>query len=101
MRLIQILFDRADRYAAQSTWRDFALVKICLFSAGILAGLIVPARKKKGTALAAGLLFIPTYIVLIRRLLPFLLGRDEEDWEEEPEEGSFCGEIPNEHPAEE
>ena len=95
MKLLTWLLDRADRYAAQSTWRDFALVKICLFSMGVLAGLMVPLRKKKWTALGAGLLFIPTYVLLLRRFLPFLLERDE--WEEEePEESSFCGEIPNE-----
>ena len=95
MKLLTWLSDRADRYAAQSTWRDFALVKICLFSMGVLAGLIVPLRKKKWTALAAGLAFLPTYVILMGRFLPFLLGQDE--WEEEkPEEGSFCGEIPSE-----
>ena len=100
MKLLNWLFDRADRYAAQSTWRDFALVKVCLFSMGVLMGLIVPVRKKKLTALGAGLLFLPTYAILLRRFLPFLLERDE--WEEdEPEEGSFCGEIPNEHPVQE
>lgn len=100
MKLLNWLFDRADRYAAQSTWRDFALVKVCLFSMGVLMGLIVPVRKKKLTALGAGLLFLPTYAILLRRFLPFLLERDE--WEEEePVEGSFCGEIPNEHPVQE
>ena len=100
MKLLTWLFDRADRYAAQSTWRDFALVKVCLFSMGVLMGLIVPVQKKKLTALGAGLLFLPTYVILLRRFLPFLLERDE--WEEdEPVEGSFCGEIPNEHPVQE
>ena len=100
MKLLNWLFDRADRYAAQSTWQDFALVKVRLFSMGVLMGLIVPVRKKKLTALGAGLLFLPTYVILLRRFLPFLLERDK--WEEEePEEGSFCGEIPNEHPVQE
>lgn len=100
MKLLTWLFDRADRYAAQSTWRDFALVKACLFSMGVLMGLLVPFRKKKWAALGAGLVFLPTYALLLRRFLPFLLERDE--WEEEePVEGSFCGEIPNEHPVQE
>ena len=47
MKLLTWLFDRADRYAAQSTWRDFALVKLCLCSMGVLLGLLVPARRKK------------------------------------------------------
>ena len=68
MKLLTWLFDRADRYAAQSTWRDFALVKACLFSMGVLMGLLVPARRKKWAALAAGLAFIPTYVILIRRM---------------------------------
>ena len=101
MKLLTWLFDRADRYAAQSTWRDFALVKLCLFSIGVLAGLIVPVRKKKLTALGAGLLFLPTYALLLGRFLPFLLERDGEDWENEPEEDSFCGEISDEAPVQE
>ena len=79
MRLIQILFDRADRYAAQSTWRDFALVKLCLFAGGMLAGLSVPVRRKKWTALAAGLVFLSTYVLLMERFLPFLLGREAQE----------------------
>ena len=101
MKLLTWLLDRADHYAAQSTWRDFALVKICLFSMGVLMGLLVPLRKKKWAALGAGLLFIPTYVVLLRRFLPFLLERDDEVREDEPEEGSFCGEIPAEPPVQE
>lgn len=95
MKWFNWLMDRADDYAAQSTWRDFALVKICLFSMGVLMGLLVPLRKKKWAALGAGLAFLPTYVILLRRFLPFLFRR-EEDWAEEPQEGSFCGEIPNE-----
>ena len=92
MCLFRFLFDRADRYAAQSTWRDFALVKVCLFSLGVLMGLIVPVQKKKRTALAAGLLFLPTYAVLLRRFLPFLLQR--EPVEEASGEDAFCGANP-------
>ena len=44
MNWLRWLFDRADEYAAESTWRDFALVKICLCAVGILLGLLVPSR---------------------------------------------------------
>ena len=43
----------------------------------------------------------PAYVVLLRRFLPFLLERDDEVREDEPEEGSFCGEIPAEPPVQE
>ena len=29
------LFDFGNRYARESTWKDFALVKFCLFSMGL------------------------------------------------------------------
>ena len=33
------LFDLGNRYARESTWKDFALVKLCLFSMGMTADL--------------------------------------------------------------
>lgn len=51
------LFECADRYAANSRWQDFALLKICVFSMGLLVGMTVPAGRKKapGSAGTAGL----------------------------------------------
>ena len=40
MNWLRWLLDRADEYAAESTWRDFALVKICLCAVGILLVLV-------------------------------------------------------------
>ena len=36
------LLEFGDRYAGESTWKDFALVKFCLFSMGLIAGTYVP-----------------------------------------------------------
>lgn len=41
------LFECADRYAANSRWQDFAMLKICVFSMGLLVGMTVPAGRKK------------------------------------------------------
>ena len=76
MYIIRFFLSCADRYAAQSTWKDFALVKLCLASIGVLLGLSIPARHRKGAALLAGLVALPTYLVLLRRFFPFL-------WEDE------------------
>lgn len=62
-------------------------MKACLFSMGVLMGLLVPFRKKKWAALGAGLVFLPTYVLLLRRFLPFLLERDE--WEDESAGGGL------------
>ena len=36
-----------DNYAKKSSWRDFAVVKFCLFSMGLIAGMSVPDKEKK------------------------------------------------------
>ena len=73
----RFLMQRADRYAAQSTWKDFALVKLCLGALGVLIGLSVSPRCRRGAGILAGLVFVPTYVMLLSRFLPFL--RNSED----------------------
>ena len=41
------LFDAADVYLRQSTWKDLDLVKFCLFSMGLFCGLFVKEKNKK------------------------------------------------------
>ena len=79
MCIVQTLFRRADRCAARSTWKDFALVKLCLAALGVLIGLSIPAGKRRGAGVLALLTFIPTYVLLIRKFFPILFGREEED----------------------
>ena len=68
------LFDAADRYLKDCTWRDMALLKFCLAAMGVLLGLAVPARKKRPAVWAAALVFAATYVPLMAKFLPFLLG---------------------------
>lgn len=82
MTVIQTLLRRADHCVRQSTWKDLALIKLCLGALGVLLGLAVTPRRKKPAALAAGLVFVPTYLLLLARYLPILLwAGKEEDWE--------------------
>ena len=78
MNWLNWLLDRADEYAAESTWRDFALVKVCLCAMGILLGILVPTRHKPKAALLAGIAFVATYISLMADFLPYLLNSEEE-----------------------
>ena len=73
----RFLMQRADRYAAQSTWKDFALVKFCLASIGVLIGLSVPPRRRKEAGILAALVFLPTYVLLMKDFLPFLTARED------------------------
>lgn len=68
------LTEAADRYLRDCTWKDISVLKFCLMALGVLMGLSIPARKKKPAAWAATLVFVGTYIPLMARLLPYLLG---------------------------
>ena len=37
------LFEYANEYVAQCTWKELALVKVCLCSLGIIIGLLLPS----------------------------------------------------------
>ena len=63
------LLSLGNRYAQQSTWKDFALVKFCLFSMGLLAGMHMPEKHKKNVAKAAVFAFSATYVPLMAKVL--------------------------------
>ena len=69
------LTDAADRYLKDCTWKDISVLKFCLIALGVLLGIAVPARKKKAAAWAASLVFVGTYIPLMAKFLPYLLGK--------------------------
>ena len=62
------LFDFGNRYAKESTWKDFALVKFCLFSMGLVAGTQIPDKHKKKAIGAATCVFAATYVPLITKM---------------------------------
>ena len=49
-----------DRYAKQSTWKDFALVKLCLFSMGLVVGTLVSEQYKRAVIIVAICVFAAT-----------------------------------------
>ena len=42
------IFDSADEFIRRSDWKDLAIVKFCLFSIGLLVGLQITEKYKKG-----------------------------------------------------
>ena len=70
------LLDYADRYIENSTWKDVAMLKFCLFSLGILAGMQIPKKDKKEAGILAFLVFVLTYIPLMKKLVDII--RQEE-----------------------
>lgn len=68
------LFEAANQYIKGCTWKDMALLKVCVCAMGVLIGLAVPGRKKRAAAWAASLLFVAAYVPLMGKFLPYLLG---------------------------
>ena len=63
------LFAIADEYLRQSDWRDLALIKFCLFSMGVLAGVLAPKNRRKLVVSLAAATFVVTYLPLMAKLL--------------------------------
>ena len=66
---VKKLLDLGDRYAKESSWKDYALVKFCLFSMGLIVGAQVPDRCKKTVIKTSVCIFLATYIPLMAKLL--------------------------------
>ena len=62
------LFQVADRYCKESSWKILALLKICLFSIGVMVGMLVPKEKKKAVFGIGAVAFLATYIPLMEKL---------------------------------
>lgn len=60
--------DLGNRYAKESSWKDFALVKFCLFSMGLAVGTQIPEKHKKKAIGAAACVFAATYIPLMTKV---------------------------------
>ena len=68
------LTEAADRYLRDCTWKDISILKFCLIALGVLLGIAVPARRTRASAWAAALVFAATYVPLMGKFLPYLLG---------------------------
>ena len=63
------LFAFGNRYAKQSTWKDFALVKLCLFSMGLAVGTLISEQYRKAVIGVSICVFAATYIPLIVKMI--------------------------------
>ena len=61
------LFRVADDYCRSSNWKTLALVKFCLFSMGLMAGVFLPRRWQRPAVALAGAVFTATYLPLMAK----------------------------------
>ena len=71
---MKFLFRSADAYLRQCDWRDLALVKFCLFSMGLIAGISLPRKAKKPAIATATAVFVATYIPLMVKYGKIVVG---------------------------
>lgn len=72
------IFASADEFVRESDWKDLAILKFCLLSLGLLAGMQIAERCKKGVRIAASVVFTLTYVPLMVKYLKILIGKSEE-----------------------
>lgn len=72
------IFASANEFVRESDWKDLAVLKFCLLSLGLLAGMQIAERCKKGVRIAASVVFTLTYIPLMVKYLKILIGKGEE-----------------------
>lgn len=72
------IFASANEFVKESDWKDLAVLKFCLLSLGLLAGMQIAERCKKGVRIAASVVFTLTYIPLMVKYLKILIGKSEE-----------------------
>ena len=70
------LFELGNQYAKESSWKDFALLKLCLCAMGIIIGTKVAPKYKKTVTYISATVFIATYIPLM--IKAFKIMRDQE-----------------------
>ncbi len=75
--MINKLLDVGNRYAKKSTWKDFALLKFCIFPLGVICGTLIPKRQKKKARAASAALFAVTYVPLMAKLIKIIMSEDE------------------------
>ena len=54
---MKTLLGIGNKYAKKSSWRDFAVVKFCLFAMGLIAGTYVADKNKKSVRAGAAAIF--------------------------------------------
>lgn len=70
--IIDKVLRSADDYLEKMTWKDMAVLKICLIALGITIGCSLSKEKGKKVKKLALFVFVVTYIPLMYRYLPCL-----------------------------
>ena len=71
------LFEYANIYASQSTFKDFALIKFCLCAIGVFIGVLLPESVQAYALIVAGAVFLITYILLMLKFIKLIINESK------------------------
>ncbi len=58
-----------NRYIHECTWTDYSFLKTCLFSLGMVVGMMVPEKNKHRLMPVMKAVFLGTYIILLKKAI--------------------------------
>ena len=64
------MFDAANRFCRQSTWKTLAALKVCLLALGVMVGLLLP------DACRIPVVFVVTCVPLVAKYIRILMSMD-------------------------
>lgn len=67
------LFECADEYLQGCDWKDMAMIKCCLFSMGILAGMQIAKKNQEKVRKCFSVVFVMTYVFSMTKFLNFVI----------------------------
>lgn len=74
---MKLLLESANQYLKECSWKDLALVKICLCAAGIMIGVCIPRKRSRGVYFAALAAYVLTYIPLMVKFVRIVMEKKE------------------------
>ena len=72
------LLGKANEYIKTMTWQDLSLLKLCLFSIGLMAAGSIDRKGSRKLVRNLGILgFAASYFPLMAKFLPFLFKKED------------------------
>ena len=72
------LFKAANQYVAESDWKDFSLIKLCLCAMGIIIGASLAPAHKRTVVKVAAVVFAVTYVPLMAKFFRIIFRKNNE-----------------------
>ena len=70
------MFDAANRYCRQSTWKTLAALKVCLLALGVMVGLLLPDACRIPVVSVCAVVFVVICVPLVAKYIRILMSKD-------------------------